>query len=110
MEFKFNVGDMVLATAAKHLYLVEMEMNKSQIEKHMWEPPEVNVVLERKSQECPGGTQLFYLCRLWAGPREPSTTIITFHEIELEEWSVIAWLEEWQKLVDSAERAKEPSA
>lgn len=84
-DFLFQIGDFVTVKAsAEELTLIKAQLTEAEIKLHKsqgrFPMPIRLIVLERRLQECPGGSQKHYLCRYWT--REGFKTEF-FNEIEL---------------------------
>ena len=112
MLFKFQIGDMVVSRAVMEQYRTELKMNIRPNGSRAYGPPDVMEVTSRMLEGCPGGEQAHYACRQREGGKPLLAANFTrFNEIELEKWDVVAWLEEWQRLMkpvfDEEDRTKQ---
>lgn len=94
-EFKFKVGDLVVPKVSMENCKLYAAF-RSQSKKDRIVSPQIMVVNQRQMDECPGGTQYHYLCRLWVEGQE--SRLVSFNEIELQSWDIQEWLTLFPKI------------
>lgn len=81
MEFKFSIGQTV-----KHIATATWETEKQDVSIKWVLPSNIEqrwFILERHSQECPGGVQLHYTCRGVVRGGGITKECFRFNEVEL---------------------------
>lgn len=85
IAYKFNLGDTVTHVSAAQWEVDEQK--KQDEEHHFWRPDRASeqrwFIVERQSQECPGGIQRHYTCRGVSRSGGVTKEFFRFNEIEL---------------------------